>query len=185
MYSRTYTAHKTIDLQASSYAMMSPEHEVSSFGGDPSGPRPVERVGLSSLWFAKVLGRDIARAYEFWQSIPVSDYTSFQTGSSYMHFGATCVPSLLRCSFTRHSHIVATPSFLHSGTGRMDLTFSFLVTIVRFMLQMAEWDILQITRNISYITMRAAESSTFLDFWSLPRYRGSIAAASARHGQKR
>lgn len=63
--------------------MMSPEHEVSSFGGDPSGPRPVERVGLSSLWFAKVLGRDIARAYEFWQSIPVSDYTSFQTGSSY------------------------------------------------------------------------------------------------------
>lgn len=81
MYSRTYTAHKTIDLQASSYAMMSPEHEVSSFGGDPSGPRPVERVGLSSLWFAKVLGRDIARAHEFWQSIPVSDYTSFQTGS--------------------------------------------------------------------------------------------------------
>lgn len=60
--------------------MMSPEHEVSSFGGDPSGPRPVERVGLSSLWFAKVLGRDIARVYEFWQSIPVSDYTSFQTG---------------------------------------------------------------------------------------------------------
>lgn len=80
MYSRTYTAHKTIDLQASSYAMMSPEHEVSSFGGDPSGPRPVERVGLSSLWFAKVVGRDIARVYEFWQSIPVPDYTSFQTG---------------------------------------------------------------------------------------------------------
>lgn len=59
----------------------------------------------------------------------------------------------------------------------MNLIFSFLVTIVRFMLQ--------ITRNISYITMRAAESSTFLYFWSLPRYRGSIAAASARHGQKR
>jgi len=174
MYSRTYTAHKTIDLQASSYAMMSPEHEVSSFGGDPSGPRPVERVGLSSLWFAKVLGRDIARVYEFWQSIPVSDYTSFQ---SCMHFGATCVPSLLRCSFTRHSHIVATPRLLHSGTGRMNLIFSFLVTIVRFMLQ--------ITRNISYITMRAAEGSTFLCVWSLPRDRGSIAAASARHGQKR
>lgn len=67
----------------------------------------------------------------------------------------------------------------------MNLMFSFLVTIVRFMLQMAEWDILQITRNFSYITMRAAESSTFLYFWSLPRYRGSIAAASARHGQKR
>lgn len=131
----TLRTMETIDLQASSYAMMSPEHEVSSFGGDPSGPRPVERVGLSSLWFAKVLGRDIARVYEFWQSIPVSDYTSFQTGSSYMHFGATCVPSLLRCSFTRHSHIVGTPSFLHSGTGGTNLMFSFLVTFVRFMLQ--------------------------------------------------
>lgn len=67
----------------------------------------------------------------------------------------------------------------------MNLIFSFLVTIVRFMLQMAEWDMLQITRNISYIAMRAAESTTFLYFWSLPRDRGSTAAASARHAQKR
>lgn len=137
MYSRTYTAHKTIDLQASSYAMMSPEHEVSSFGGDPSGPRPVERVGLSSLWFAKVLGRDIARVYEFWQSIPVSDYTSFQTGSSYMLSGATCVPSLLRCSFTRealtHRHH---SKFLTLRHRQDELDILIPRHFVRFMLQM-------------------------------------------------
>lgn len=88
-------------------------------------------------------------------------------------------------SLGRHSHIVTTPSFLHSGTGRNELDVLIPRHYCPIHAANAEWDMLQITRNISYITMRAAESSTFLYFWSLPRYRGSIAAASARHGQKR
>lgn len=190
MYSRTYTAHKTIDLQASSYAMMSPEHEVSSFGGDPSGPRPVERPGGRSIqpMVCKSLGQGhrtslrVLAKHTCFRLHLIPDGIIISICSLEPHvFPLSCVVR----SLGRHSHIVTTPSFLHSGTGRMNLMFSFLVTIVRFMLQMAEWDILQITRNISYITMRAAESSTFLYFWSLPRDRGSIAAASARHGQKR